>query len=364
MIPVYKPYIGELEKKNVLECLESTWISSKGKYVKEFEQKFASYTGTRFGASVTNGTVAIHLALLALGVGPGDEIIVPSLTYVASVNAIKYTGATPVFADSLMDTWQVDPEDIRRRITNKTKAIIPVHLYGHPCDMDVIMDIANEHRIFVVEDCAEAIGTEYKGRKVGTFGDIACFSFFGNKTITTGEGGMVLTNDQTLYERSQRLKDQGTAKDREYWHDIIGYNYRMTNICAAIGCAQMERIDEFIEKKRELARYYNAGLKDTPLICHNGRNGDDIKHTYWMYSVMAGDTDERTALREHLKAAGIETRPTFHPSHTLPMYCEKYQKLPVAEEIGWRGINLPSWPGLSMEERDHIIGSIREFYGK
>lgn len=364
MIPVYQPTLGEKEKQNVIECLDSTWISSKGRFVKEFEHAFASYIGTKYGTAVNNGTTALHLALLALGIGRGDEVIVPALTYVASVNTIHYTGATPVFCDSRMDTWQMDPEDIEHRITERTRAIIVVHLYGYPCDMDPIMEIAKKYNLFVIEDCAEAIGTEYKGKKVGTFGDIACFSFFGNKTITTGEGGMVLTDDETLYERSSRLKDQGTAKDREYWHDIIGYNYRMTNICAAIGLGQLERCEEFIEKKRKVAAYYNEKLKDTPLVLHNGVPGADVRHTYWMYSVMAVDAQDRVALRDKMKAEGIETRPTFYPAHTLPMYSEKYQKLAVAENIGWRGINLPSWPMLSEEQLETICNSILEYYGK
>lgn len=362
MIPVYQPTLGEKEKQNVTECLDSTWISSKGKFVKEFERDFSAYIGTKYGTAVNNGTVALHLALLALGIGKGDEVIVPALTYVASVNTIRYTGATPVFVDSLADTWQVDPDDIERKITKNTRAIIPVHLYGYPCDMDRIMEIARKHDLFVIEDCAEAIGSEYKGRKVGTFGDIACFSFFGNKTITTGEGGMVLTNDATLYERSCRLKDQGTAKDREYWHDIIGYNYRMTNICAAIGAAQLERVEEFIGKKIELAEYYMDRLADTPVICHKNLDKENIKHTYWMFSILAKDAEERTALRSHMKTDGIETRPTFYPAHTLPMYSEKYQKLPVAESLGWRGINLPSWPMLTREQLDTICDSIIAFY--
>lgn len=362
MIPVYQPTLGEKEKKNVMECLDSTWISSKGKYVKEFEKNFSEYIGTKYGTAVNNGTVALHLALLALGIGKGDEVIVPALTYVASVNTIHYTGATPVFVDSLADTWQIDPDDVERKITRNTKAIIPVHLYGYPCDMDRIMEIARKYDLFVIEDCAEAIGSEYKGRKVGTFGDIACFSFFGNKTITTGEGGMVLTNDATLYERSCRLKDQGTAKDREYWHDIVGYNYRMTNICAAIGSAQLERVEEFISKKIELAEYYMDRLGNTPTVCHKNLDRENIRHTYWMFSILAKDAEERAALRNHMKEDGIETRPTFYPAHTLPMYSEKYQKLPVAESLGWRGINLPSWPMLTRKQLDTICDSIIDFY--
>ena len=247
--PVYQPSLGNKEKENVLECLNSTWISSKGKFITQFEDSFSKYIGVNHSAAVCNGTVAIHIALLALGIGAGDEVIVPSFTYIASVNAIKYTGAKPVFVDSDLITWQIDPSQIEKKITQKTKAIMVVHLYGQPCEMDTIKEIANKHNLFIVEDCAEAFGSLYKGKHVGITGDIATFSFFGNKTITTGEGGMVVTNDSSLIEKVIHLKGQGLAKNREYYHDIIGYNYRMTNICAAIGSAQLERADELIEKK-------------------------------------------------------------------------------------------------------------------
>ena len=250
-IPVYQPELLGNEKKYVNDCLDTTWISSRGKYVPLFEDKLAEYTGARHAVSVCNGTVAIHLALLALGIGPGDEVIVPTLTYIASVNPIVIVGAKPVFVDSCRDSWQADPEDIRRKITPQTRAIIVVHLYGHPAKMDEIMRIAKEHDLFVIEDCAEAFASRYQGQHVGTFGDIGTFSFYANKTITTGEGGMVITNDGTLHDRMLRLKGQGLAKYRTYWHDIIGFNYRMTNICAAIGVAQLEQADSIVEKKFE-----------------------------------------------------------------------------------------------------------------
>ena len=240
-IPIYQPSLSGNERRYILECLDSTWISSKGKFIGEFERGFAGFVGVRHSATVSNGTVALHLALVALGIGPGDEVIVPTLTYIASVNAITYTGATPVFVDSLEDTWQMDPDDVRRKISPKTRAIMAVHLYGHPCDMDALQSIAREHSVYLVEDCAEAIGTLYRGKHVGTFGDVGTFSFFGNKTITTGEGGMVVTNDETLHERAVHFRGQGLAAHRQYWHDVIGYNYRMTNICAALGVARWNR---------------------------------------------------------------------------------------------------------------------------
>lgn len=362
MIPVYQPSLDGNEKKYVMECLDSTWISSKGEFVTKFEHEFAQYIGCHYAALVSNGTIALHLALLALGIGPGDEVIVPTFTYIASVNAIHYVGATPVFVDSLRDTWQMNPEEVEQKITSKTKAVIAVHLYGHPCDMDAIVRMTQDRNIFLVEDVAEAIGSEYKGKRVGGFGDISCFSFFGNKTITTGEGGMVLTNDSTLYDRVRRIRNQGNALDREYWNDIIGYNFRSTNICAAIGLAQLEQIDTFINRKLGIGNAYSERLRDVPVDLHEAVG--DVLHTKWMNSIIVHEVEERDELRAHLKDAGIETRPTFYPVHTMPMYSEKYQRFPVAEYIGWRGINLPSWPGLSDEQLDYICDRIREFYLK
>ena len=251
---VYQPNLSGNEKKYVNVCIDTTWISSKGRFVSEFENKFSEYIGVKHATGVCNGTVAIHLALVALGISAGDEVICPTFTYIASANPIVQVGAKVVFCDSYKDSWQMDCEDLESKITEKTKAIMVVHLYGHPCDMDKIMSIAKKYNLFVIEDCAEAIGSEYKGKKVGSFGDVACFSFFGNKTITCGEGGMVLTNSNYLYERLTHLKGQGLAKYREYWHDVIGFNYRMTNIQAAIGLAQFEQIESFIDKKIQISK--------------------------------------------------------------------------------------------------------------
>ena len=360
MIPIYQPSLAGNEKRYVNECLDSTWISSKGRFIAEFEEKFATYTGIRYAASVCNGTVALHLALVALGVGPGDEVIVPTLTYISSVNAITYTGAKPVFVDSLESTWQMDPDDVRRKITSCTRAIIVVHLYGHPCDMDPLVSIAKEYRLFMVEDCAEAFGSLYKGRHVGNFGDIATYSFFGNKTITTGEGGMVVTNDETLYDRAYHFKGQGLAKHRQYWHDVIGYNYRMTNICAAIGLAQLERADELLKKKRQIVQWYAEGLEGVPVKIH--QEVGDVLHSFWMCSILVDEPMKRDPLREALQREGVETRPVFYPVHTMPMYAQRFQRHPVAENLGWRGINLPSWPGLTIKMVDCISTHIKEFF--
>jgi len=358
--PVYQPNLSGNEKKYVQDCLDSTWVSSKGKYIQKFEDNFSTFTGIKNSVSVSNGTVALHVALLALGIGENDEVIVPTFTYIASVNAIHYTGAKPVFVDSDKDTWQIDTSKIEEKITPKTKAIMAVHIYGHPCDMDEITKIARKYDLLIIEDCAEAIGTYYKDKHAGKIGDISTFSFFGNKTITTGEGGMVCTNEDNLAELSFRIKGQGLAKNQEYFHDIVGYNYRMTNICAAIGCAQIERIDDILKNKRRIALNYIDRLSGLPIDYH--KEIKNVKHSYWMFTILVASESERTKLRSYLKKNGIETRPTFHPVHTMPMY-KTGEKFKVAEEIGCRGMNLPSYPALSESDIEFITQKVREFYG-
>jgi len=358
-IPLYQPCLEGNEKKYINECIDSTWISSKGSFVKQFENNFAQYTSSKYSVTACNGTAAIHLALLALNIGSGDEVIVPTLTYIASVNSISYTGAEPVFVDSLETTWQMDPQDIINKITPKTKAILVVHLYGHPCEMDEIVKIAKKYNLFIIEDCAEALGTLYNKKHVGSFGDVAAYSFFGNKTITTGEGGMVTTNNNDINKRVIHYKGQGLVNGKEYWHDLIGYNYRMTNICAALGLAQLERIDEFLSKKRQRANWYQKKLKNLPLSFHLESNNS--KHSYWMVSILVNEHQERNALRQFLKENNIETRPLFPPIHTMPMY-NKNQKFKIAESLSQRGINLPSWPGLKEEDVTHISNVIKKFY--
>lgn len=361
-IPVYRPSLEGNERKYVKECLDSTWISSKGRFLHEFETAFARYIGSSNATGVCNGTVALHLALVALGIGPGDEVIVSSLTYVASANAIHYTGAAPVFVDSLPTTWQMDPDDVRRKITRRTKAIMVVHLYGHPCDLSALMRIAREANLFVVEDCAESFGALYDNRHTGTFGDIGTFSFFGNKTITTGEGGMVVTDDSALFDRAVHFKGQGLVPQREYWHDVIGYNYRMTNICAAIGLAQLEQADVFIQRKRLIASWYRERLNGLPVEFH--RDSQDVRHSYWMCSILVRDARQRDPLRKHLATAGIETRPLFSPVHTMPMYAGRSQQFPVAEELSRSGINLPSWPGLTEDQVSYICAQVQRYFGQ
>jgi perosamine synthetase len=358
-IPVYAPDLSGNEKKFVTECIDTSWISARGRFVADFETGFAQYIGAENVTTVCNGTVALHLAMLALGIGPGDEVIVPTLTYVATANAVTYVGAKPVFVDSDPISWQISPACISKSITSKTKAIIPVHLYGDSCDMDSIMAIANEHNLFVIEDCAEAIGTTFKGRHVGTFGDVATFSFFGNKTITTGEGGMVAVKSKEVFDRARRIKGQGLAANREYWHDIVGHNFRMTNVAAAIGVAQLEKVDQFVNRKREIAQLYQNALQGRKLVFQP--ESPFSKNSRWMVSILTEKAQHREPLRNHLRSSGIETRPVFYPIHTMPIYASEKQIFPVAEDIASRGISLPSWPGLSDSQVSEITETIKSW---
>lgn len=355
-IPVYKPLIEGNEIKYVNECLASGWISSRGKFVEQFEQGFSDYLGEVYSTSVSNGTVALHLALHTLGIGCGDEVIVPTLTYIASVNSIKLVGATPVLVDAEPSTWNIDCKKIEEKINIKTKAILAVHLYGAVCDMEALQNICKRHKLFLIEDVAEAFGSTLHGRFAGTFGDIATFSFFGNKTITTGEGGMLVSKYNHLIQRANFLKSQAVSREKEYWHDEIGFNYRMTNICAAIGLAQLEVAEEIIKKKRILASMYKEALNDVQVKFQDERV--NTRHSYWMVSILTVDKSSRDNLRLHLKNEGIETRPLFYPVHKMPTFYNE-EPMVVSESLSDRGLNLPSWPGLSEDEVEFICNCIK-----
>jgi len=357
-IPIAEPLLGVEELNNVIEAVKSGWVSSKGKFIPEFEEEFAQYCGIRHGVATSSGTAALHLALTALGIGKDDEVIVPTLTFIATANAVRYTGAKPVFVDSHPDYWCIDPEKIEEAITPKTKAIIPVHLYGHPCDMGIIIDITRRHSLYVIEDAAEAHGAKHKGKKVGSFGDISCFSFYGNKIITTGEGGMCLTNDEELAERIRILRDHGMNPNKKYWHDVIGFNYRMTNLQAAVGVAQLHKLDEFISRKREIAQIYSSLLKDIAGIILP-REMPWAKHVYWMYSILIEDNfrEGRDELIEKLGANGIETRPLFYPVHSMPPY-RNNQRFTVAEQLSRKGLSLPSSVTLRQKDIEYIVQQI------
>jgi perosamine synthetase len=351
--------LGEEELRNVTDAIKTGWISSKGSYIKQFEQDFSKYVGMKYGITTTSGTTALHLALVALGVGKKDEVLVPSFTHVSNANCVYFTGAKPVFLDSHKDYWGVDPEKIEAKITPKTKAIILVHIYGHPCDMDPIMEIAKKHNLKVIEDCAESPGAKYKGKMVGTFGDISCYSFYGNKIITTGEGGMCLTNDPELDRLMRMYVNMGinpqNSTKRKYWFDVIGFNYRMTNMQAAIGVAQCKRIEQMVDQRRRVAHEYNRlfaghkGIVPQPEMPW-------AKNVYWYYTILV-DKKLRDTLIDKLEAKGIETRTTFYPINMLPIFKTKY-KSKVSAMLGERGINLPSGPSLTDEQMKYIAQSV------
>jgi perosamine synthetase len=366
-VPVCIPTLSGEEWKYLKECLDTNWISSKGKFIEEFEDGFADYIGVKYGCTTTSGTAAIHLALISSGIKPGDEVIVPAFTMMGSIFPIIYCGAKPVLVDSEVETWNIDVSKIEEKITERTKAIMVVHIYGHPCDMEPIMDIANKYDLYVVEDAAEAHGAEYKGKKVGTFGDLSCFSFYANKIITTGEGGMLLTNNKGIYEKAKRLKDMAFTEERRFLHYDVGFNYRMTNMQAAIGLAQLEKINTYVEARRRNAKLYNELLKDIEGIKLPSEK-KWAKNVYWMYSILVDEKKfgmSRDALMNTLADEGIDTRPFFVPMHQQPVLRERglfggEESYPIAEELSKNGLNLPSSSSLSKNDIELVSNIINE----
>ncbi|QBM76841.1 DegT/DnrJ/EryC1/StrS family aminotransferase [Sphingomonas sp. AAP5] len=354
-IPVYEPDLTGNEIKYATDALTSGWISSLGQYIDRFEAALAQSVETDHAIALSNGTVALHLALHCLGIGPGDEVIVPTFTYIASVNTIAQTGATPVFADVRASDWLLDINDIEHRITPRTKAIMPVHLYGAVCD-PAINDLARRHGLYVIEDCAEALGSSINGRPVGKDADVATFSFFGNKTITTGEGGAVTASDPALASRMRKVKGQGQSLTKRYWHDEIGFNYRMTNICAAIGVAQFERLPNILEKKRAIAKVYREQLKDSGLTFQVPLEG--VVSSEWLVSLLLPVGLDRDQVMAEMSSLGFDTRPVFYCAHHMPMYASP-EKFPVSEDIAMRGISLPSYPTLEESDVVRICAALR-----
>ena len=354
-IPVYRPDLSGNERRYVLECVDSSWISSLGTFIERFEGAVSKESGAPHAIAVCNGTVALHLALHCLDIGPGDEVIVPTFTYIASVNTIAQTGATPVFAESRKSDWLLDPADVERRITPRTKAIMPVHLYGAACDMDALTEIAQRHELKIVEDCAEALGTFIGGRHVGTFGDVGTLSFFGNKTITTGEGGMVITSNEALARRMRITKGQGQSLTRRYWHDVLGFNYRMTNIAAAIGLAQMERFDAILVRKRAIANQYRQEALNLPVTFQVVDPG--VTSSEWLVSLLLPESIDRERLMAVMDFEGVETRPVFYPAHHMPMH-HRDERFPLAESIATRGLSLPSYPALSDADISRVMDTL------
>lgn len=365
MIPVCEPKLGKKELEYVTDCLKTNWISSKGKYITDFEEKFSRYCGAKYGIATCNGTTALHLALASLGIKSGDEIILPTFTMIATANSVMYTGAKPVLVDSEPETWNIDPTKIEEKITNNTKAIMIVHTYGHPVDMDPVLEIARNHDLYVIEDAAEAHGAEYKGKRVGALGDAGCFSFYANKIITTGEGGMVVTNDEKIAEMARLLRDQAFEPKR-FLHRYIGFNYRMTNLQAAIGAAQMDLIDESVKTRRSNARLYNSLLRDVDGITLPPE-APWAKNVYWMYTVLVEDSFgmERDKLMAYMKEKGVDTRSAFYPIHIQPVYAKHYEgeKYLVAEELGRKGVNLPSGNTLTEDQIKFVAETIASAEG-
>lgn len=354
MIPVNEPLIAPNAKKYVLDCLSTGWISSAGMYIERFESGFASYLGVPYATTTTNGTTALHLAIAALNLGPGDEIIIPDLTIVSCALAALYTGAKPVVVDVDPVTGNIDPTKIENAITKKTRAIMVIHLFGHPADMDTIMAIAKRHNLTVIEDAAEAHGALYKGKKAGSIGDIGCFSFYGNKIVTTGEGGMVVTKDKKLYEHAKLLKDLAHSPKRRFYHEEVGFNFRMTNLQAALGCAQLEQIDKYIAIKRWMAKRYTEKLKSVPSLVLPSQ-APWARSVWWMYAVLVSKTSplDRDTLCTKLKEAGIDTRNHFIPLHRQPVFRKmglfKGVQCPVSDDLSRRGFYLPS--GLAITDK-------------
>ena len=366
-IPVCQPFLNGKEVEYVRDAVDSTWISSQGKYLERFEKEFPAYVGRKHGTCTCNGTTALHLALRAAGIGPGDEVILPSFTMIATAFAICYCGAIPVLIDANPDDWNLDVSKLETAISAKTKAILVVHIYGHPTDMDPVLESAARHNLLVIEDAAEAIGSEYKGKLCGSFGNISCFSFFANKNITCGEGGMVLTNDDLLYDRLRYLKNLSfpLGKSREYVHEEIGYNYRMSNLHAAVGCAQLERVHEYVEMRRRNAALYSQRLSRIPGL-RLPVESRSVKNSYWMYGVVCEKQFpvSRDELIAKLLDRGIESRKFFKPMH-LQKSIRDYgfrapAAMPISEQLGDAGLYLPSSSSLGVEDIDRICDAIAE----
>jgi len=365
-IPAASTDLSGNEERYVVQAIRSSWVSSSGEFITRFEQEFAQACAVNFAIGTCNGTVALHLALLALDVRPGDEVLVPSLTYVATANAIRYVGAEPVFVDVDTQTWCIDPELLEDNITPRTKGIIAVHLYGHPADMDRINHIAAVHGLWVVEDAAEAHFATYKGRPVGGLGQIGTFSFFGNKIITCGEGGAITVNDRQLAIRARTLWGQGMDPERRYYFPVTGYNFRLTNVACAMLCAQLERAAEIIGKRHRIYARYRANLSDVPGIGFQPA-ADWAQPAPWLFCITV-DRDRygasRDDLMQALAAAGIDTRPFFIPLHTLPPFREKSrqrgEQLDVTLKLATSGINLPTYTLMDDETIDRVCDVIRE----
>ncbi|WP_163514097.1 DegT/DnrJ/EryC1/StrS family aminotransferase [Gelidibacter japonicus] len=349
-IPISQPSITQLEIDYVTDAVKSTWVSSLGKYIDRFEAEFADFCESRYAVSVSNGTVAIQLALTAHGIGEGDEVIMPNLSFIATANAVLHCNATPVFADIDEFNLCIDPKSIEALITPKTKAIMPVHLYGHPAQMDVILEIANKHGLWVIEDAAEAHGAKIHGKRVGSWGHCATFSFYGNKNLTTGEGGMITTDDEDFYNRCKYLRDHAMSKEKRYWHTAAGFNFRLTNVQAALGCAQLERIDDFMKKRQVIFDWYTKYLGKIDSVNLNNTESW-AENAYWLICLenKNWNWNTREKFMIELKKRGVDSRPFFYPMSQMP-YLKDVNNTPVTDRVYQQGINLPTYYDLKEEQ--------------
>lgn len=366
-IPVNEPIISKEAKDNVLEAINSGWISSAGKYINEFEENFAKLYGVKHAITVSNGTAALHVALLALDIKPGDEVIVPAFTMAASWMSILYTGAKPVFVDCELETYNIDVEQIEKKITKNTKAIMPVHIYGHPCEMNKIIELAKKYNLLIIEDAAEAHGATYEGKLAGTFGDVGCFSFYANKIITSGEGGMIITNSDDIALKCRKIKDLHHSEKR-FIHDGIGYNYRMTNLQAAVGSGELTHLDEYVNKKLWLAESYNNSLSNIEGI-KLPITKENVKNVYWMYSIII-DKDKfgisKDELRIKLKELGVDTRDFFYSPSVQPVLNEviNNESFPNTDFIANNGLYLPSGLTITKEQIEFVCQTIKAIKDK
>ncbi len=360
-IPVLEPNLNGNELKYLVNCLETNWISSKGKYVNMFEEMFSSIHNDIYSLSVSNGTTALHLALVALGIGVGDEVIIPNVTFAACANAVILAGAKPVFCEINAFSWCIDINEAEKLITKKTKAIMAVHLYGQVCEIESLFDLCKAKKIFLIEDCAEAIGSSIKERRVGTFGDVATFSFFGNKTISTGEGGMILFKKKEIQNKAQILRDHGMNPSKRYWHDEIGFNYRLTNMQAALGVAQLERFDSILEKKLEISNLYKKNLQGEKNIYMLPNEYSNVVHSNWLFTIILNKKIKRDSLIDELNKLGIETRPVFYCLNTMPPYInfKTSENLLNSLEISTNGLSLPTSLSLQKEDIVYVCNSLK-----
>ncbi len=359
-IPISQPSITQKEIDYVTDAVTSTWISSLGKYIDRFEAEFADFCQSRYAVCVSNGTVAIQLALAAYDIGEGDEVIMPNLSFIATANATLHSGAKPVYADIDPENLCLDPNKIEALITPNTKAIMPVHLYGHPAQMDAILKVAHKHNLLVIEDAAEAHGATVNGKRVGSWGNCATFSFYGNKNLTTGEGGMITTDDEDFYNRCRYLRDHAMSKEKRYWHTAPGFNFRMTNIQAAIGCAQLERVSDFMEKRQLIFKWYNTYLGTIKNVSLN-RTNSWATNAYWLICLENNtwSIEDRDQFMLELKKHGVDSRPFFYPMSQMP-YIDEEVDTPCVDEVYKRGINLPTFFDLEEEQVKFICGVLKQ----